>query len=571
MRVWGYPDRRSLLISTGDSIDTVEWPSGSVPTEVYVEASSYASFFIDSRYLLLYYTGVDCNTIPPTKYIVDRVPQAEIYFTFVEVDMDMDGVKDDYYREGPVTEETRPGGFIVLNDDDDNNNETPDKDEGGVVAGEDDLVKIILRKVVPTDIQGVVTLNAIAGGSKIKVWESATKGTLVTLPKIYATPTELPKELWVEGVETSSTARDITLALQCGGFDDRIRATVFDVDLLVNNTTAQTDDYVVMQKSADEREIPKNWPVGAPDNHIPMKVHLEGPSGFSCKVKLTTNSGGGEIIIKKTDGSQYPAEGESVTVGTDLLVRIFGTLPSTDLDDVIITVKTDKTNDRICAQEDLTVIYVYSFKMLFRGSPYQGEALTACSTAKFTDFQPWRQDQVGKFIYHKPTGGNFDVASYQMEFNILPTPHKVISDVEWDIKREASAAYWGPGTDPRPRTVFKGETDWADDDSANADEDLTQCPDCKKIFVIDCPGWGDSNGGLSYTMGYKYSEKNKFREWVEVKIGNDWFVCSQYREWRSIMHVKFEDAATGWIEDTSKTNEIVVGTISGFAGSWSEN
>ena len=109
MRVWGYPDRRSLLISTGDSIDTVEWPSGSVPTEVYVEASSYAAGFINSKYLRLYYTGVDCNTIPPTKYIVDRVPQAEIYFTFVEVDMDMAGVKDNYYETLEVTEEMVPG------------------------------------------------------------------------------------------------------------------------------------------------------------------------------------------------------------------------------------------------------------------------------------------------------------------------------------------------------------------------------------------------------------------------------------------------------------------------------
>jgi hypothetical protein len=152
--------------------------------------------------------------------------------------------------------------------------------------------------------------------------------------------------------------------------------------------------------------------------------------------------------------------------------------------------------------------------------------------------------------------------------------YNILSD-RWDFFNSPAVpiipAYWGPGTDPRPRTVFKGETDWADDDSVNADEYLTQCPDCKKIFVIDCPGWGDSNGGLSYTMGYKYSEKNKFREWVEVKIGNDWFVCSQYREWCSIMYVKFEDAANGWIEDTSKTNEIVVGTISGFASSWSEN
>lgn len=106
-----------------------------------------------------------------------------------------------------------------------------------------------------------------------------------------------------------------------------------------------------------------------------------------------------------------------------------------------------------------------------------------------------------------------------------------------------------------------------DDDSANDDEDLTQCPDRKKIFVIDGPGYLL----LPYTADYRYTQKGKFREWVEVKIGNNWFVCSQYREWRMIMHIRFEDAAIGWIEETSKMNEVVVGTLSGFADSWSEN
>ena len=475
MQVWGEADRQGLLISTKDGPTYVEWPSGNVPTEVNIEASS-CSGPVDNKSLWLTYTGVDYNSIPPSEYPVDRNPPAKIDFTCVELDMDMDGVNDDYY--GPSlekTDETVPGGFVPLNG----------------------LVQITLQPVLPTALQidesHPVIFDVPAGSSKILIWEMT--GDPVILPKYYYSRADLPDYLWVEGVETSADVRDITLALEytIDGkiFDDKIKATVFDVDLLINNTTAQTDDYVVLQKSGDERDIPKNWPVGAPDNHIPMKVHLEGPSGFSCKVKLTTNSGGGEIIIKKTDGSQYPAEGESVTVGTDLLVRIFGTLPSDELDDVIITAKTDKTNEQICAEEDLTVIWVYSFRILFRGSFMQGEALTACSTAKFTPFQPWRQDKVGKFIYHKPTGGNFDAARYQMEFNILPTPEKVISDVEWDIKREASIAYWGPGTDPRSRIVLKGETDWADDDSANDDEDLIQYPDCKKNI---CYRWSRSWG-----------------------------------------------------------------------------
>jgi len=143
----------------------------------------------------------------------------------------MEGFKNNESYYPKVTEEMKPGGFVPLNG----------------------LVKIELRPLNPPELPvtlfSPVIFDVPAGGSKIKVWESATKGTLVTLPKIYATPTELPKELWVEGVETSSTARDITLALQCGGFDDRIRVTVFklDIEIYTNGSWHNvTDDNITV-------------------------------------------------------------------------------------------------------------------------------------------------------------------------------------------------------------------------------------------------------------------------------------------------------------------------------------
>ena len=96
---------------------------------------------------------------------------------------------------------------------------------------------------------------------------------------------------------------------------------------------------------------------------------------------------------------------------------------------------------------------------------------------------------------------------------------------------------------------------------------MIQNSDCKELFSIDCPGGFD----LPYTSGFKYSQKAKFREWVEVEIGGKWYVCSPYKEWRMIMHVKFQDATAGWVHDASKTNEIVLGSIGGWAGSWSED
>ncbi|MHC4867921.1 MAG: hypothetical protein ACYTEX_27945 [Planctomycetota bacterium] len=212
------------------------------------------------------------------------------------------------------------------------------------------------------------------------------------------------------------------------------------------------------------------------------------------------------------------------------------------------------------------MIWVDGSDMSFRGSAQQGQALTACSDANFTDFHTWEYDKVGKFIYPKSEiGGSTDAAYNNMEMKCTISPDEIISDVEWDIRRETSAAQWA-GTDPRSRNVLKGATDWAGDDAGNSDEDRTQNTGCKEIFVIDGPG----AEGLPYLTGYKYSLKGKYREWVQVKIGSKWFVCSPYKEWRCIIHVKYKDATNGWVYDTSSTNEIVLGTISGFAGSWSE-
>src|SRR5262249_55835945 len=51
----------------------------------------------------------------------------------------------DIPNDDPI-EERRPGKYICVNDDDDNNNGIPDKDEpiGNAIAGEDDLVPILM-------------------------------------------------------------------------------------------------------------------------------------------------------------------------------------------------------------------------------------------------------------------------------------------------------------------------------------------------------------------------------------------------------------------------------------------
>jgi len=229
LRVWSSPTKGegNMIIPNGDPPIRyyARWSPAELPPLLYVEGFDVTLFW--DAWLWLYYDAPDWGWV---------YPWDEADFTVVEVDVDMDGVKDCFYQWPGVTEEIIPGGFIALNDDDDNNNEIPDKDEDGPVSGEDDLVKITLRRVSPTNLTGNVTLKKVPSDStKIKIWENETKGgTPLSLPAIYETPSDLPEELWVEGFEVSSSARDITLAMEYSKagktFEDKIKITVAKVE-----------------------------------------------------------------------------------------------------------------------------------------------------------------------------------------------------------------------------------------------------------------------------------------------------------------------------------------------------
>jgi hypothetical protein len=153
-----------------------------------------------------------------------------------------------------------------------------------------------------------------------------------------------------------------------------------------------------------------------------------------------------------------------------------------------------------------------------------------------------------------------------MEAKYQISPNVVIPAVTWDIKREVSRASWGPETGVL-EPDYLGEDTWEPDDLSNDDEDLTQNVNLKDIFEIDGPGYD----ALPYTANFRFSKKAKFQDWVEVKIGSHWYVCSGYKNWRMIMHVKYDGTAGHWVKDDAKTNEVVEGTIEGWAGTWNED
>ena len=119
------------------------------------------------------------------------------------------------------------GKVVVVNWDDDNDNVTPDKDEQPV-AGEDDVVSIVLQGA-----QDVV-LTKTAGASKIRVWTSQSKDTEITFNGTdnRFSASVLPVTLWVEGVSGSVCLRDVELKLTNAGGNgkyDKVRLTALEV------------------------------------------------------------------------------------------------------------------------------------------------------------------------------------------------------------------------------------------------------------------------------------------------------------------------------------------------------
>jgi hypothetical protein len=153
----------------------------------------------------------------------------------VEVDLDIDGISD--------SDEEDPAQYLALNDDDDDNNDTIDKNDSSIPGGDDEMVSLSLSFEPDSMSTGVINLS---GSSKVKVWENPTKGTEVTLPKQWDLSSDtVPSNLYVEGVQASSSLKDIELKLSyisgstiC---DDKVKITVIDVDY--TEDTSQTYGY----------------------------------------------------------------------------------------------------------------------------------------------------------------------------------------------------------------------------------------------------------------------------------------------------------------------------------------
>ena len=210
------------------------------------------------------------------------------------VDLDFGGVPDN--------NETDPGGFLCLNDDDDNGNGVPDKDEPGATAGENDLIALTVS--LDPSLTGTVTLSAIAGATRIKLYENADRSNPVTLPKSWTVPTpDLPETLYVEGFSVSLAARDIELKVlftgSGGPCEDIVKLTVVRLDFIsdANNVIpkAGQDAHLDLSNEKTDVNLPNTATFNGPPTTDPdnFRAEVEGlDTGLTPKIKITVTSGG---------------------------------------------------------------------------------------------------------------------------------------------------------------------------------------------------------------------------------------------------------------------------------------
>ena len=223
-------------------------------------------------------------------------------FTVVGVDLEI--------KDVPEPEEETPGGFFAVNDDDDNRNGVPDKEPSETtVAGEDDLLEVIMHKVEPTDLTGEVTLSC---SGNWKIWASPTKGQdLTPIGGIMTlqTPADLDKHLYFEGLGVCTPPQAVTMSYDVGDrtFTDTVKLSVVDVDLDIQDVTEahEEDPGGFIAAGGPRRKILLNVD---PDTFGPATLYVVQPD---TQVQLWTQETGGTAVESGTvyaTSAQVPPE-----------------------------------------------------------------------------------------------------------------------------------------------------------------------------------------------------------------------------------------------------------------------
>lgn len=106
--------------------------------------------------------------------------------------------------------EEERGAFTVFNGNDSDGSQSQDVGETRV-RGERDLMRLILRRPEP-NLGGLVTLEILSNPQKIRFFSAQSKvDELVPDPTLEFATSELPKVIWIEGIQKSDEVRDVGL------------------------------------------------------------------------------------------------------------------------------------------------------------------------------------------------------------------------------------------------------------------------------------------------------------------------------------------------------------------------
>jgi len=471
----------------------------------------------------------------------------EIHYTVIDINLDMEGVADE--------KETIPGGFIALNDDDDDNNHTADKDENGPIVAsgqpdsndEDNLIKITCKKVLPTTFTGHVTLRA---GTGIKVWENATKGgTIITLPKQYNTPGDLPKELYVEGTSRSTSVRDnyVRLEYEIGGkiFKDEIKLTVIDVQTVDVDSTADSDSYKIASVLASNQ---------VPDEHF---ITVKGITGnIALKATIVPNTAETRDLISWTNMTQDGSDKLKATKSRaasgkfPAKVRVNGKTAHSLANWVVWS-----SSNTLTFNTTPTIYATYTKIIVDVTSDF---LFTILPSKLFTDND--RPQAISGSTSPVPGGSQTHVVSGN------PLSGGVNSC--WDESRQIRAKILNPHLYTKaqlpsvPGHLFDGQPAAVDipedyptddvignDDSHPGDEDNDpyNAPDKGILRGSDDPTTSmiHSTGSNNDTFERRYH----FREFARLKLGNKWYRISSFVLWKA--HYKYKRVSGQWTDNGS--------------------
>jgi hypothetical protein len=140
------------------------------------------------------------------------------------------------------------------------------------------------------------------------------------------------------------------------------------------------------------------------------------------------------------------------------------------------------------------------------------------------------------------------------------------------LPQQVTSVEWEGNATDYLEPDYYGKDSWEPDQPIKHgyNADLLQELNEPAIFHIDAPGSPELERGSDL----RYTRVDKFRHWVEVQIAGQWYACSDYLQWRNIMHLQCTGPGTPWAPIPSMSNDILegwLGSMQGFAEDFSDN